>query len=45
LRWLAVPVALTWAVFLGWRCTRAAVARLETGGPEIFTRVRAPAAL
>ena len=44
LRWLAVPVAIAWAAFLSWYCTGAAVRRLETRGPEIFTRVRAPAA-
>ena len=44
LRWLAVPVAIAWAAFLSWYCTGAAVRRLETRGPEIFTRVRAPVA-
>jgi hypothetical protein len=41
LRWLAVPVAIAWAAFLGWYSTGAAVRRLEARGPEIFTRVRA----
>jgi ABC-2 type transport system permease protein len=43
LRWLAVPVAIAWAAFLGWRSTRAAVRRLEARGPEIFSAVRAAA--
>ena len=42
LRWLAVPVAIVWAAFLCWRSVRAAAARLDTRGPEIFARVRAP---
>jgi hypothetical protein len=29
LRWLAVPAAIAWGTFLGWRCARAAVRRLE----------------
>jgi ABC-2 type transport system permease protein len=44
LRWLAVPAAIAWAAFLGWRATQSAVRRLETRGPEIFAHVRAPAA-
>lgn len=40
LRWLAVPVAIAWAAFLCWRSVRAAAARLDTRGPEIFARVR-----
>jgi ABC-2 type transport system permease protein len=44
LRWLAVPVAIAWAAFLSWRCTQAAVRRLEERGPEIFAGTRAPAA-
>jgi ABC-2 type transport system permease protein len=43
LRWLAVPVAIGWAAFLGRRCVRAAARRLETRGPEIFARARTPA--
>jgi ABC-2 type transport system permease protein len=43
LRWLAVPVGLAWAAFLCWRSVRLAQRRLENYGPEIFTRVRAPA--
>jgi ABC-2 type transport system permease protein len=44
LRWLAVPVAIAWAAFLSWRCTQAAVRRLEERGPEIFAGTRTPAA-
>lgn len=44
LRWLAVPVAIAWAGFLTWYSTQAAVRRLESHGPEIFTRVRSAAA-
>ena len=44
LRWLAVPAAIAWATALGWYSTREAVRRLETRGPEIFARVRVPAA-
>jgi ABC-2 type transport system permease protein len=43
LRWLAVPVGLAWGGFLCWRSVRLAQQRLETHGPEIFARVRAPA--
>jgi ABC-2 type transport system permease protein len=43
LRWLACPAGIAWAAFLSWRCTQAAVRRLDTRGPEIFERVRAPA--
>ena len=43
LRWLAVPVGLVWAGVLCRRSVRMAVARLESCGPEIFARVRAPA--
>jgi ABC-2 type transport system permease protein len=43
LQWLAVPLALAWALFLTWYSTRAAVRRLESRAPEIFSRVRAPA--
>jgi energy-coupling factor transporter ATP-binding protein EcfA2 len=43
LRWLAVPVGLAWAAFLCWRSVRLAQQRLESHGPEIFTRLRAPA--
>ena len=42
-RWLAVPVGLTWGAFLCWRSVRLAQQRLESHGPEIFTRVRPPA--
>ncbi|HET6185637.1 MAG TPA: hypothetical protein VFE59_01415, partial [Trebonia sp.] len=41
LRWLAVPAAIAWAAFLGWRSTESAIRRLETRGPEIFSAVRA----
>ena len=41
LRWLAVPAAIAWAAFLGWRSARAAVRRLEERGPEIFSALRA----
>jgi ABC-2 type transport system permease protein len=40
LRWLAVPVTIAWAAFLSWRSARAAVRRLETRGPEIFSLAR-----
>ena len=40
LRWLAVPVAIAWAGFLAWYSTQAAVRRLESHRPEIFTRLR-----
>jgi hypothetical protein len=43
LRWLAVPVGLAWGVLLCWRSVRQAQQRLESHGPEIFTRARAPA--
>ena len=43
LRWLAVPVALAWAALLCWRSVQLAQQQLESHGPEIFTRVRAPA--
>ena len=43
LRWLAVPVALAWAALLCWRSVQLAQQQLESRGPEIFTRVRAPA--
>jgi hypothetical protein len=43
LRWLAVPVGLAWAAWLCWRSVRSAQQRLENHGPEIFTRLRAPA--
>ncbi len=43
LRWLAVPVAIGWAVLLSRRSARAAVRRLETRGPEMFARVRTTA--
>lgn len=42
-RWLAVPVGLAWGTFLCWRSVRLAQQRLESHGPEIFARVRAPA--
>jgi ABC-2 type transport system permease protein len=42
-RWLAVPAGLTWGALLCWRSVRLAQQRLETHGPEIFARVRAPA--
>ena len=42
-RWLAVPVGLAWGAFLCWRSVRLAQQRLESHGPEIFARVRAPA--
>ena len=42
-RWLAVPVGLAWGGFLCWRSVRLAQQWLETHGPEIFARVRAPA--
>ena len=41
LRWLAVPVGLAWGRFLCWRSVRVAQQRLESQGPEIFTRARA----
>lgn len=41
--WLAVPVGLAWGAFLCWRSVRLAQQWLETHGPEIFARVRAPA--
>jgi ABC-2 type transport system permease protein len=44
LRWLAVPVAIGWALFLSWRSAQAAVRRLETRGPEMFAHVRTTAA-
>jgi ABC-2 type transport system permease protein len=44
LRWLAVPVAITWAALLSWRAARAATRRLESRGPEIFSAVRGTAA-
>ena len=37
-------MAIGWAAFLSWRSTRVAVRKLETNGPEIFTRARAPQA-
>ncbi len=43
LRWLAVPVAIAWAVSLSWRCAQAAARRLETRGPEMFAHVRSSA--
>jgi len=43
LRWPAVPVAITWAGFLSWYSTQAAVRRLESHGAEIFSRLRVPA--
>ena len=43
LRWLAVPVALAWAALLCWRSVQLAQQQLESQGPEIFTRVHAPA--
>jgi ABC-2 type transport system permease protein len=43
LRWLAVPVAIAWAAFLGRRSVQAATGRLEDRGPEIFAGTHAPA--
>jgi ABC-2 type transport system permease protein len=43
-RWLAVPVAIAWAAFLSRRSAQAAIGRLETRGPEIFSRARAASA-
>lgn len=40
---LAVPAAAAWAGFLTWYSTEVAVRRLESHGPEIFTRVRSAA--
>jgi ABC-2 type transport system permease protein len=44
LRWLAVPVAIGWALFLSRRSAQAATRHLETRGPEMFARVHAGAA-
>jgi ABC-2 type transport system permease protein len=41
LSWLAVPVAIGWAVLLTRRTAAAATRRLEARGPEIFSLVRA----
>jgi ABC-2 type transport system permease protein len=40
LKWLAVPVGITWAALLCWWSARAAERRLSTRGPEIFARAR-----
>jgi ABC-2 type transport system permease protein len=44
LAWLAVPVGIAWGALLGWRSGQLAQRRLERQAPEIFSRLRAPAA-
>jgi ABC-2 type transport system permease protein len=43
LRWLAVPVGLAWAAWLGRYSLQQAQRRLQTQGPEIFARLRTSA--
>jgi len=44
LRWLAVPVGLAWAAWLGRYSLQQAQRRLQTQGPEIFARLRTSSA-
>jgi len=44
LQWLAVPAGIAWGALLGGRCGQLAQRRLDQQAPEIFSRVRGPAA-
>jgi ABC-2 type transport system permease protein len=44
LEWLAVPLGIAWAALLGGRSAHLAQRRLERQAPEIFSRLRTPAA-
>jgi hypothetical protein len=44
LEWLAVPLGIAWGALLGWRSAHLAQRRLERQAPEIFSRLRTPAA-